>query len=273
MVSAPKMSPNANLLYKHDESSSTNNTFYGVQSASTIAITFNDKPSSNKQFKAFSIESGDTVKLNGFNTFTVNKGGSNYTSKNTRIGTLKEKGGIVYGYIGEETRITMSNVEYIGVVKSIVGLFDDSEEISTEEASALGYTVGNNLSFIKMESVESTLSPFNAKTVLLKDTMLEDFSEGGDHGGAFVGSGTFPYSELPVYYNGGIILGTNQVSLANFAIGDRLFFGYTGFGYAGVNGEAPKGQYADAVISLGNDDFEVYALNVEYSPTNLDHTN
>lgn len=266
MVSAPQMSSDTNLLYRHDESSSTNNTFYGVQTASTIAVTFNDKPSSNKQFKALSIESGDPSTVSGLNTFVVNKGGSNYTSKNTTIGFLKEKGGIVYGHIGEEQRITMSNIDYIGVVKSIVGLFDDSDEISIDEAEALGYSSDDTgLLFLKMESVESTLSPAFSNSSLLKENQVEAYKTSGGTGGIQLGSVQGNALGLPIYYNGGIIVGS---SATNISIGDKLFFGYTG-----INGEAPKGQYADAVISLGNGDFEVYALNVEYSPTNLDHTN
>lgn len=39
-----------------------------------------------------------------------------------------------------------------------------------------------------------------------------------------------------------------------------------------INGEDPKGQTADAVVTLGSAPYELYALNVEYSPTNLDHS-
>ena len=39
-----------------------------------------------------------------------------------------------------------------------------------------------------------------------------------------------------------------------------------------MNAEDPKGQTADAVILLGSEPYELYALNVEYSPTDLDHS-
>ena len=38
-----------------------------------------------------------------------------------------------------------------------------------------------------------------------------------------------------------------------------------------VNGEDPKGQTADAVVTLGSAPYELYALNLDYVPTNLDH--
>jgi len=262
MVSAPRTSMNNQVLYKHDESSSDNNRFYGVQAASTIGVTFNDKPSSNKQFKAFSIESGDPSVVSGLNTFVVNRSGAQSIDKNTTIGSLKEKGGIVYGNIPEEERITMSNIEYIGQVQSVVGLYDDSDEISLDEANALGYpaAAADYLLYVKLDSIESV--PLSHKSArLLREVDVQSFKQG------FSSQLQLPTQiygdELPIYYNGGLIVrSSSTVPIA----GDRLFFGYSN-----ANGEAPKGQYADAIVSLGSDDFEVYALNVEYSQTNLDH--
>jgi len=39
-----------------------------------------------------------------------------------------------------------------------------------------------------------------------------------------------------------------------------------------INGDDMKGQTADATVLLGNQPYELYALNVEYSPTDLDHS-
>ena len=38
-----------------------------------------------------------------------------------------------------------------------------------------------------------------------------------------------------------------------------------------INGDDPKGQYADMLISFGSEDFEVFALNAEYEAYDLDH--
>ena len=60
MVTAPMVAfDNAPLIWRHDDTASSNNTFYGIQSSSVVGLTFNDKPSTNKQFKSFSIESND----------------------------------------------------------------------------------------------------------------------------------------------------------------------------------------------------------------------
>ena len=38
-----------------------------------------------------------------------------------------------------------------------------------------------------------------------------------------------------------------------------------------TGGDDPKGQYANAIVSLGAGNFELYSLNMEYEPTNYDH--
>ena len=54
-----------------------------------------------------------------------------------------------------------------------------------------------------------------------------------------------------------------------YSSGEFLLFSITP---ESINGESPKGQTADAVITLGSAPYELYALNVEYSPTALDHS-
>ena len=264
MVSSPALvnTNSSKLFWRHDESSSDNNNFYGLQADSVIGVSFNDNPSANKQFKSFSIESSDPENISGLNTFQVNKGGTNYIPKETEIGVVKQKGGIIYGHIGEDKKITASNISFMGVVKSIQGLFDDTEDLPLEEAEELYSNAGNSAGYkyIKLESVESipnTASEFK----LLITSQFGSFKNNPSGAAA---AATTPSSGT-VYYKGGIIITGANTSLSE---GDAVFIGYIN-----SNGDSPKGQYADAVVSLGSDDFEVYALNVEYSPTNLDHNN
>jgi hypothetical protein len=39
-----------------------------------------------------------------------------------------------------------------------------------------------------------------------------------------------------------------------------------------INGSPPRGQYAQLNVSLGSEPYELYALNLNYEPTDLDHT-
>jgi hypothetical protein len=71
-----------------------------------------------------------------------------------------------------------------------------------------------------------------------------------------------------------------QENLAQYTVQDLIDGPNTNFWHASlfsvtpesINGEDPKGQTADAVVTLGSAPYELYALNVEYSPTNLDHS-
>ena len=74
-----------------------------------------------------------------------------------------------------------------------------------------------------------------------------------------------PLDSNLVLYNGMLLLN----NATEFNVGDNLFFAYP----SSINGESPKGQVADVTLTLGSSDFEVHAVNLEYSPTNLDHSN
>jgi hypothetical protein len=39
-----------------------------------------------------------------------------------------------------------------------------------------------------------------------------------------------------------------------------------------INGDMPRGQYAEAVFLIPPKDFEIYAFNLNYEPTDLDHS-
>lgn len=122
MVTARANPSDQNIIWKHDESGNGNNNFYGEQSTSLIGVTFNDNPSQNKQYKSLSIESSDAVNVQGINTFTTNGGPA--LDKSTVVRRLTERGGVVYGNIGTESRITNSNVRFLGIVESISDLTD-----------------------------------------------------------------------------------------------------------------------------------------------------
>jgi len=55
---------------------------------------------------------------------------------------------------------------------------------------------------------------------------------------------------------------------AQLAVGTTLF----SISETETNGSMPQGQYADLVITLGNADYEIYALNAYYEPNSLDHS-
>tara|TARA_R100001443_G_scaffold80804_1_gene87787 strand:- start:971 stop:1792 length:822 start_codon:yes stop_codon:yes gene_type:complete len=242
MVTAPIGTSSTALMWKHDELSETNNTFYNVSSPSVVGVSFNDRPSSNKQFKSLSVESLEPNNISGMNTFVVN-------GKSGSVGAMRQKGGILYGHIGSEDGYTLSNFEFIGKIKAIHDSQDDAEAAS-------------GLSF------EGVTSGFFVEFYYTEMNALSGGALGVTNNPQGVKNGEVDPIALgnpPVLYNGMLLLD----NLSGLNVGDSLFFAYP----SSINGESPKGQVADVTLTLGSEDFEVHAVNLEYSPTNLDHSN
>ena len=252
MVTARANPSDQNIIWKHDESGSGNNNFYGEQSTSLIGVTFNDNPSQNKQYKSLSIESSDAVNLQGINTFTTNGGPA--LDKSTVVRRLTERGGVVYGNIGTESRITNSNVRFLGIVESVSDLTD---VFSSDVIQQLGFDGIPTAKFIKLNNIQHSAYSASNPSRLLQQDQLQQFELDPTAGLPFGGD------DFVGIFNGGVIIPFSTQPNE----GTPLFIGYVD-----INGEAPKGQIADCFVTLGSNDFEVFALNVEYSPTELDHS-
>jgi len=262
MVTTPTAIVGGNLLWTHRDSDTepeANNSFYGLPSVpSAVSFSFNDNPSVNKQFKSWSIETANPTEIVGIGLLDVNSGGGNAINKAAPLGRLIEKGGIMYGPMGQEARTTISNLEFAGVVESVDSVYNLPEaEVGPDFLpTILGYNFADfpNAVFLTMSFLDP-LALSSRSAVVTNDPV--GFKDTGASQGLLS-------SDLPVIFNGGIILLSGTI-----AAGDRIYFAYG----SEVNGEAPKGQFADAYVTLGSEDFEVYGFNAEYSPTNLDHSN
>ena len=243
MVTAPMGTQENSLLWRHDGLTETNNSFYNVTTPSSIGVSFNDNPSANKQFKALSIESANPNNIMGLNTFMVN-------GESGTIGSIRQKGGILYGHIGTEDGYTVSNFEFIGVIRAIYTSVEDLEAATEVDMGDL-----SSANFIEFDYVEMNALSSGAAGITSNPQGVKD----GTEAPLALGGGTIMYN--------GILLAGN---VGDLSAGDSLFFAYPS---NIVNGESPKGQVADVTLTLGSDDFEVHAVNLEYSPTNLDHSN
>lgn len=219
-------------FWKHDESASTNNEFYGEEAVpSVIGITFNDSPSTNKIYKALSIETPDINEIGGVNTFVPNSGTGNATVKTVVLTALKAKGGILYGGVPGEQRRTVANIQYLGTAIGSEEVVEGFEELGT-------FTIldgGGDNSWTGQEAVVVN-DPANFDEETSPD-MVRVFENG------FFGEGS-----------------------PDFAAGTPLFLVYLN-----SNGDQARGQFADSLITLGSGDFEVFAVSVDYEPTDLDH--
>jgi len=248
MITSPIATATSKLIWSHDESSLTNNSFYGqAPDQSIIGVSFNDHPSANKQFRSFSIESNSPEFIDGgLNTFVIN-------NKTGSVGKMKQKGGILYGHIGSQDGYTLSNFEFIGVVKKV-----HSNKTAAEESSGVDLTTNTAISgveYIEFDYVETNSLSSNVAKVTNDPQTVKDTGEGL----------VLTASSGPILYNGILILSGQS----GFSVGDGVWFAYP----SSINGESPKGQVADVTIALGYEDFEVYSVNLDYSRSTLDHNN
>ena len=233
MISSPKSTTSTRVLWLHDKNSVSNNSFYGSQSVSSgISFAFNNNPSANKIYKAFSIETPDILAIQGVNTFIVNNGTGNSIKKNARVNQLKSKGGILYGGVEGVVELGVANVRALGIVESI--------------------TRTRGSFYIKISGPTSQHS--GGRAVIVKTEDLQAAKENPNAGWASVFSDG--------YFDGGYFVSTS----GRIEVGDEVVILYLD-----INFDQPKGQFADVSVTFGVEDFEVHSLNVDFEATPLDH--
>ena len=260
-------------VWKHDDNGVARTNFYnGGTDGSGIAVTFNENPSQNKLYKAFSLESTNNVA--GLNIFTVNNSSNLTQRKEIEVGVLEDRGGIMYGHIGRETVASGANVKLVGRIVS-QSLNDQDEAVGYVMQFAEGgksnlFNYPGNLTkfFIYNASTgayftndldATTPTPPLTYAGLAANLTLSNTEQGAD--------GFANTTENSIFLNGDLIDPLDDEG--NPIAGP--FFLYS-ISPEAINAEDPKGQTADAVILLGSAEYELYALNVEYSPTDLDHS-
>ena len=298
------------LCHRHDSDEVNRTSFYGFPpDGSGIAVTFNTTPSQNKLYKAFSLESTNNV--NGLTAFTVNNSTVAGQIKNVEAGPLREAGGIMYGHIGREIRALGANINYHGRIQDMEDEFEAVAADPGFDGNAIlatfvmrwddaGY---NNLVFEEGVNSKLFLNVFKLQNAV--SHFIEGDFENPDVGieiqvdtlAKVEDSELQAYTAFPGYARPIAVNGDRFTVKINFrqpnvfttmpayevyslvktdsygdpnAIKDLLVYSITP---ESVNGDDPKGQTADAVVTLGSAPYELYALNVEYSPTNLDHSN
>ena len=297
--SSPKNSELENsTLWAHGIGDSNNN-FYGEQFNSSVAVTFNahaskgfgaasPKVSSNKIYKSFSLEG--TTNISGNNIFKVNNSSQPSQLKTTDIGPLEERGGILYGHIGQEQKVTASNVKAIGLIEEVVlaedveGLLEASDGtpfVYAGEGTLLAFKVNiqggflptdTSAKFIKSADVDSNqiLYPYYlADDVSIPNLNFVDSNISFNSYQSF-GSLFTVNPGIPFYKNGHFLILKSESDLEyESSGGNEYLYAITP---SSVNGDSPKGQYADAVVALGSEDFELFALNVEFETTDYSHS-
>ena len=298
LVSSP-LSFVSRAIWKHDQNEERC-TFYNATYTSGLSVTFNENPSVNKVYKAFSLESTNNVV--GSNSFLVNNSSSPSQLKTGTAGPLQEKGGIMYGHVGQSqtpngttinlvgriTRVDNDEAAGIAIQSAIASqpyriVFSEGgkSNLSNDGISNTKFFIYNNdpLADIQYFTVNSS-SPVDislgygglpSDLTLSSDSNLFSNTEPGiirlrvDFESAATDSeGLSPADMYTTWFNE-----TETAGGDIYSAGEYLLFSVTP---ASINGDDLKGQTADATVLLGNQPYELYALNLEYSPTDLDHS-
>ena len=256
------------VAWLHNSDRTARTSYYGKTYGSGISVTFNENVSTNKIYKSFSLEGSNNI--TGENYFVVNT--DNSPDKRYSLGRLKDKGGILYGHIGQaQNMMAGGNLELVGLI--------DNTSITPGIMSFIITTTENDLLPSSADSLYILGEPQDDGSIIftsfygpLESTINSGFIEFTPTDLASVGSNPEDLADSVGYGQFGEIV--KRVAF-NASLGfpespsGKLLFEVNP---SNVFGDEPRGQYAEAIISLGSQQYELYSLNVDYEPTNLDHS-
>lgn len=271
------------LIWKHNSEDDTKRTnFYGVLGNSGISVAFNDRVSSNKIYKSISLEGSNNIANNSVNTFVVNS--DNNPNKQFSIGPVKDKGGMLYGHIG------LSNLIAAGSNVRVLGTFQVSSSSPTDIAVAGGTETAIAIPLNSNANIPVTKSSVTGKSKYFFVT------EGGDaysidgkpinFGDADISKASYNDDKFGLPYDLDFSLANSSPAFILFRNSSLQSDDVQPIGAneytktatlceitpQDINGAPPRGQYAQAEIVFGNQPYELFALNVNYETTDLDHS-
>ena len=308
------------IPYLHHYGSDIYN-WYGTQSTSAVAFTFNDNVSTNKMYRSLSIEGTDNV--NGAAQLIINNSRSGNQVKTTSSLNFRDKGGVLYSALEGSQQRSNKNIVTLGTIINtdvITGSYDAEAGTitlalqfdwfrgakaklynSNTQTTAL-FTVnqgvitkfgfeselgdGATVATANWQDADTTLLNTDVKIPVYDDETTEySLVDGSNFGGRDTFYVNINLSEagleaLPEDEDTAIETIIDQmVSAWGNQSGEEEDPYNDGYGVRvvamtpdNVNGAKPQGQYADMVLTLGFDDYEIYAFNAYYEPNTLDHS-
>jgi hypothetical protein len=295
------------LPYRHHYGADICN-WYGTQTTSAVAFTFNDNVSANKMYRSLSIEGTDNVTPTAL--LSVNNSRSAGQIKESTALSFTDRGGILYSGLTGSQRRTNKNVTTLGTIRSTdaVGysagrltLLLEMDWIAGAKSKIYGGLLGATTALFTVNYISASQgaitkftypsgigSPVTVSNWQAANTSIFNTNVGQDgitQVQNFVGSNGFLVSiDFNDVLDAGLIgaLPASLSDAANLLItqaGNVWPAGALGNGIVlvavtpdNVNGGKPQGQYADLVVTLGNADYEVYGFNAYYEDNTLDHS-
>lgn len=266
------------VCWEHNTNPLRNN-FYGEQAKSAIAVSFNDNPSQNKLYKTFSVEGSENLQgsLHSFSASETLQPGK--TPLTIDVNTLKNKGGILYGNIPRDPRIKANvNMKFVGATS-----IDTQVSLLTQDLYFFNGVVGNTAFTLDQSTKFAfvfgnptspvTISSAGSVTTIQEDTDFYTL----DSGFSLPSAEQLNSAELEEMSDKGIVFKATLQAYTAFlnslqsTDGVVSIFAITD---PEINGDFLRGQYAEVAMTLGTgaEPFELYSLNVNYEPTDLDHS-
>lgn len=279
-------SSSSKAAWKHNSDTVQRTRFYSTDTSvspvgSGISVSFNKNVSQNKIYKSLSVEG--TSNISGVNSFVVNSDSSD--KKSGSIGRLTNKGGILYGHIGSSsTYVDGSNISFVGTISSKAFREASLKDVYFYITSNGPLKTNTSSLYVIYDPGSGTWSSLDGTSFTL--TSVKKY---GDHG--------TPVDEF-VHTNGEVDLSAEtsfassilngyevRMTLPDVTIASSVAQKITQLYGTGtdllqlfeitpqeINGAPPRGQYAQVNISLGYEPYELFALNLNYEPTDLDHS-
>jgi len=339
MLSFDTETTDTEICYSHSPSAPKNNFYGGGAVDSELSLSFNKNPSTNKVYKALSLEGANLDQVTS--DFVANLSPQASQRDDARVNEgFVERGGIFYGgitkirstenenglkLVGEITLAQWMNSSGTAPFSINNGNFPFQGIDSTDPFydyiffSLIPYPHYRALDSASSEDVISkyyvgwqnnnnqiVVTPFFVGAVEIQDPITDTFQFTSD-GSAQALNGRIDLAHFDTFesLSGGVYntntnpkIGNNILvarvteDVVEFNIGEAntfpatiLAIGINNYIAQGnrlflykitddrIDGSDPMGQYADVTLNLGTRDFELFAVNAEYSATPLDHSN
>ena len=276
--------PTTQAAWRHNSDTAKRTAYYidpeTTPIGSGISVSFNKNVSQNKIYKSFSIEG--TSNINGANTFVVNSDSDDV--KSGSMGRLTNKGGILYGHIGNSSvYLDGSNIRYVGKISSkavrdpnsenskyVYFYLQGAERLKTSIASR--YVLYDGSTWYDLSGGATTID--KSKTFGNNGITIDKFVKTKGEVDLSVETSIDPIGGVEVRMTA--LSAADSANIAstittkyNFTTPYLQLFEITP---QEIDGAPPRGQYAQANIALGYNDYELFALNLNYEPTDLDHS-
>ena len=244
---------NRNPFYRHNAGGY--NTFYGSPAGSGFAVSFNQRPSENKILKSISVEGASNSTPDAI--VVANNSTVAGQAKQSDVIAFDDHGGIMYGVIQGLNRNSTANINLVGRIvvndsfsvegDAVNGTFIYHDGGQSHVLNDIPYVLGVNLES-GPEIVSNTIDSVDLSGTF--EQVPDNIVFGGDNTLTINGLSAGLAAQLP-----------DQTNIYVYAVTPTV-----------VNGDMLRGQYADAVFTFGNQNWEVFAVNLEYEPTTYDHS-